>query len=86
MADVSERMEDPTDDEERRVMKSLLEIDCEKLRNHHERQGTLTLEAAVKERKRLCLNNRLVDPWCAHLIRDLYSPLPVIICPASQRP
>ena len=34
--------------------------------------------------KRLCLSNRLVDPWCIHLIRDLYSPVPVLTCPASQ--
>ena len=57
MADQSERMEDPTDEEERRLLQSLLEINCDKLRNYHERQGTLSLEAAVKERKRLSLTH-----------------------------
>ena len=84
MAEESERMEDPTDEEERKVMKSLLEINCEKLRSYHELQGTLNLAAAVEQRKRLSLSNGLVDPSWVHLIRDLYSPVPVVTCPPSQ--
>lgn len=86
MAEQSERMEDPRDEEERRVMQSLLEINCEKLRCYHERHGTLKLPAALAERKRLCLSNELVDRSCVNFIRDLFSPLPVRVFPPSQRP
>ena len=61
MAEQSERMEDPRDEEERRVMQSRLEINCENLRCYHERHGTLKLPAALAERKRFCLCNELVD-------------------------
>lgn len=84
MTEQSIRMEDPRDEEERQVMQSLLEINCDKLRSYHERHGTLSLPAAVEERKRLCLSNQLVDPSCVNLVRDLYSPLPVKLLPASQ--
>ena len=83
MVEESERMEDSTDKQERKVMKSLLEINCEKLRSYHNYQRTLNLAAAVEQRKRLCLSNGLVDPSCVHLIRDLYSPVPVLTSPAS---
>lgn len=38
MAEQSTRMVQPRDEEERQVMKSLLEINCDKLRSYHERQ------------------------------------------------
>ena len=84
MAEHSKRMEQPRDEEERQVMKSLLEINCDKLRSYHERHGTLKLPAAVEERKRLCLSNQLVKPSCVSFIRDVFSPLLVIPRPASQ--
>ena len=85
MAEQIRRMEQPRDEEERRLMKSLLEVNCDKLRNYHERHGTMKLPGAVKERKRLCLNNHLVNPSCLNLIRDLCSPMPVIHqSPASE--
>ena len=77
MAEQNERMEDPRDEEERRLMQSLGEINCEKLRCYHERHGTLILPTALAERKRFCLSNELVDRSSVNLIRDLFSPLQV---------
>ena len=85
MAEQIRRMEEPRDEEERQLMKSLLMVNCDKLRNYHERHGTMKLPGAVKERKRLCLNNQLVDPSCVNLIRDLCSPMPVIHQPPASQ-
>ena len=39
----------------------------------------------MKDRKRLCLNNQLVDPSCVNLIHDLCSPMPVIHQPPASQ-
>lgn len=84
MAEYSRRMEETSDEEERKVMRSLLEINCDKLRTYHVHHGTLKLPAAFEERKRLLLSNQLVEPSCVNLIRDVYSPPPVVLGPASR--
>lgn len=84
MADHSKRMEETENDEERAVMKSLLEVNSDKLRLYHERKGTLRLPSAVEKRKSFCLENELVEKSCVNLIRDVFSPLPVILGPVSQ--
>ena len=52
---------------------------CEKLRAFHERQGTLGLQAAIERRKKVCLERGWVESACANRVRDVYSPLPVIV-------
>jgi len=84
MANHSIRMEETENDEERAVMKSLLQISSNKLRFYHERKGTLSLSSAVDKRKSFCLGNKLVEKSCVNLIRDVFSPLAVILGPASQ--
>ena len=84
MADHSKRMEETENDEEGAVMKSLLEVNSDKLRLYHERKGTLRLPSAVEKRKSFCLENELVEKSCVNLIRDVFSPLPVILSPVSQ--
>lgn len=80
MAEHSKRVDMTTDSEERAVLYSLLEINNNKLRLFHQGQGTLQLKKAVQERKRMCLERRLVESTCVDSIRDvLFSPLPVIV-------
>ena len=79
MAEQSKRVEITTDSEERAVLYSLLEINSNKLRLFHEGQGTLKLKEAVQERKRMCLDRSLVESACVDSIRDVFSPLPVIV-------
>ena len=79
MAEQSKRVELTTDGEERAVLHSLLEINSNKLRLFHEGQGTLRLQEAVQQRKRMCLERRLVERACVDCIRDVFSPLPVIV-------
>ena len=52
MAEQSERIEDPRDQEEGRVVQSLLEINCENQGCYHEHHGMLKLPAALAECKR----------------------------------
>ena len=61
------------------VLTSLLEINSEKLRAFHERQGTLGLQAAIERRKIVSLERGWVESACANCVRDVYSPLPVIV-------
>ena len=71
-----------TEDEMQAVLTSLLEINSNKLRLFHENQGTLGQEA-LKERKKMCLERGLVDKSCVDCIRDVFSPLPLIVELAS---
>ena len=52
MAENNMRLERGTDPD----MTSLLEIDCEKLRPFHEKQGTLRLQIAVEKGRKSVLN------------------------------
>ena len=61
MAEQGRRMEETQDDDERAVMKSLLEINSNKPRLHHQGLGTLKLPDAVEKRKSFCLDNQLVE-------------------------
>lgn len=63
----------------RAVLTSLLEINSEKLRAFHKGHGTLGLQVAVEERKKLCLERGWVQRSCVDCVRDVYSPLPVIV-------
>ena len=65
------------------VLTSLLEINSNKLRLFHENQGTLGQQEALKERKKMCLERGLVDNICVDCIRDVFSPLPLIVELAS---
>lgn len=56
-----------------------LEIDCEKLWAFHKTQGTLRLQVAVEETKKLCLECWWVDPAHASYMHDVYSPILVIV-------
>ena len=66
------------------TLTSLLEIDCERLRTFHEKQVTLRLQMAMEKRKDICVKRGLVDPGYASSIRDVYSPLPVIVEVSNQ--
>ena len=78
MAECNRRFERTKDAEMRAELKSLLEIDSDKLRAFHQGQGSLGLQLAVEERKKLCLQRGWVEPACANLVRDVYSPFPLI--------
>ena len=79
MAECNWRFERTKDAEMRAVLKSLMEIDSDKLRAFHQGQSSLGLQLAVEERKKLCLQHGWVEPACANLVRDVYSPLPMIV-------
>lgn len=79
MSEHSKRLEQTTDSEEQAVLHSLLEINSNKLRLFHQGKGTLGLQEAVKERKKICLERGLVEQACVDCIRDVFSPLPVIV-------
>ena len=66
------------------TLTSLLEIDCERLRTFHEVQVTLRLQMAMEKRKEICVKRGLVDPGYASSVRDVYSPLPVIVEVSNQ--
>ena len=55
-ADQNKRMEQWIDENERQVLTSLLEINCQELRSFLKQQGTLSLPGAVKEHKKLELH------------------------------
>ena len=55
-------------------MTSLLEIDCDKLRAFHEKQGTLRLQMVLEKKKEICVKRGLVDPKYVSSVRDVYSP------------
>ena len=84
MAENNMRLERGTDPDMSATLTSLLEIDCEKLRAFHEKQGTLRLQMAVEKRKEICVNRGLVDPRYASSVKDVYSPLPVIVEGSNQ--
>ena len=84
MAENNMRLERGTDPDMSATLTSLLEIDCEKLRAFHEKQGTLRLQMAVEKRKEICVRRGLVDPRYASSVRDVYSPLPVIVEGSNQ--
>ena len=77
-------LERGTNPDKSAMLTSLLEIDCEKLRAFHEKQGTLHLQMAMEKRKEICMKRGLVDPMYASSIRDVYSPLPVIVKGSNQ--
>ena len=77
MAEQSKCVEITTDSEEQAVLYSPLEINSNKLRLFHQGQGTLPLKEAVQERKRMCLERW--ESACVDSIRDIFSPLPVIV-------
>ena len=78
------RLERGTDPDLSATLTSLLEIDCERLRAFHEKQVTLRLQMAMEKRKEICVKRELVDPGYASSIRDVYSPLPVIVEVSNQ--
>ena len=78
------RLERGTDPDMSATLTSLLEIDCERLRAFHEKQVTLHLQMAMEKRKEICVKRELVDPGYASSIRDVYSPLPVIVEVSNQ--
>ena len=45
----------------------------------HQNQGTLGKQEALAERKKLCLEGGLVEKSYVDCIRDVFSPLPVIV-------
>ena len=73
MSEHSKRVERMKDAGERAVLHSLLEINSNKLRLFHEGQGTLGLQEAVTERKKMCLERGLVKSACVDCIRDVWS-------------
>jgi len=83
MSEHSKRVEWMKDAGERAVLHSLPEINSNKLLLFHEGQGTLGLQEAVTERKKMCLERGLVERACVDCIRDVFSPLPVIVELAS---
>ena len=83
MSEHSKRVERIKDAGERAVMHSLLEINSNKSRLFHEGQGTLGLQEAVTKRKKICLERGVVERACVDCIRDVFSPLPVIVELAS---
>ena len=78
------RLERGTDPDLSATLTSLLESDCERLRAFHEKQVTLRLQMAMEKRKEICVKRGLVDPGYASSIRDVYSPLPVIVEVSNQ--
>ena len=83
MAECNRRLEGTEDAEMQAVLMSLLEINSNKLRLFHQNQGTLGTQEALTERKKLCLERGLVEKSCVDCIRDVFSPLPVIVQSAS---
>ena len=63
----------------RATLQSLLEINSDKLRGFHQNHGTLGMKLAVQERKKLCLKRGWVEEKVLDLVRDVYSPLPIIV-------
>ena len=68
------RLERGTDPDMSATLTSLLEIDCEKLRPFHEKQGTLRLQIAVEKGRKSVLNvdqqilgTRVPSEMCTHL-------------------
>ena len=78
------RLERGTDPDMSATLTSLLEIDCERLRTFHEKQVTLRLQMAMEKRKEICVKRGLVDPRYASSVRDVYSPLLVIVEVSNQ--
>ena len=56
MAENNMRLERGTDPDMSATLTSLLEINCEKLRAFHEKQGTLRLQIAVEKGRKSVLN------------------------------
>ena len=84
MAEDNLRFERGTHPDMSATLTSLLEIDCEKLRTLHKTQGTLCLQMAVEERREICVKRRSLDSRCVSSLRDMYSPLPVIVKDSNQ--
>ena len=63
----------------RATLQSLLEINSDKLRGFHQNHGTLGMKLAVQERKKLCLKRGWVEEKVLDLVRDVFSPLPIIV-------
>ena len=69
-ADQNKRMEQWIAENERQVLTSLLEINCQELRSFLKQQGTLNLPGAVKEHKKLELHPRRVFSDAIHAAAD----------------
>ena len=56
------------------------------MRDHafHKKQVTLRRQMAMEKRKEICVKRGLVDPRYASSVRDVYSPLPVIVEVSNQ--
>ena len=65
-ADQNKRMEQWIDENERQVLTSLLEINCQELCSFLKQQGTRNLPGAVKEHKKLELHPRRVFSDAIH--------------------
>ena len=80
MAEYNWRLEKTQLDANMRAsLQSLLEINSDKLRGFHQNHGTLGMKLAVQERKKLCLKRGWVEEKVLDLVRDVYSPLPIIV-------
>ena len=71
-----ELLQETMPNDRRPVITSLLEITIHKVKSFHEKLGTISLSCAVEERKKKCVELNLVEPCDAHLVTDLFSPLP----------
>lgn len=69
-ADQNKRMEQWIAENERQVLTSLLEINCQELRSFLKQQETLNLPGAVKEHKKLELHPRRVFSVAIHAAAD----------------
>ena len=65
------------DQNKKTALQGLLEIMSNKLRMFHAKEGTLRLEAAVVERRKLCLRLGLLTRPSMERVVDVVSPLPV---------
>ena len=83
MAECNRRLEGTEEAAMRAVLMSFLEINSNKLRLFHQNQRTRGKHEALTERKRLCLERGLVEKSCVDCIRDVFSPLSVIVQLAS---
>ena len=69
-ADQNKQMEQWIDENERQLLTSLLEINCQELRSFLKQQETLNLPGAVKEHKKLELHPRRVFSDAIHAAAD----------------
>ncbi|XP_048589692.1 uncharacterized protein LOC116617698 [Nematostella vectensis] len=71
----SSRLQSITD-EALKSAKALVQLVSDKLKSHHTNTGTLACETAIEERRKACISWGLLDQRCAHLLLNLWDPLP----------